>query len=205
MPKVPSGHLEARRLSIVEAACRVFSTRGIRSATMAEVAAEAGISPGAIYRYFPSKDELARFCMTETGMLIKEQWTKGGPDSRDPRMEMRELARLTFSNIEQPEERMGTVLFLEQLLAAVRDNDTETVENMRAEHRNIAGGLRARIEAAQALGQFSTSIEAERLAEALVSFYWGCRVSNLLDPSMPVLENAEQIMELMHQSGETAE
>lgn len=201
MPKVPTGHLEARRLSIVEAACRVFSTRGIQSATMAEVAAEAGISPGAIYRYFPSKDDLARFCMTETGMLIKEQWTQGRPDPKDPRREMRDLARLTFSTIEQPEERMGTVLFLEQLLAAVRDNDTETVENMRAEHRNIAAGLRARIEAAQQLGQFSNSIDAERLAQALVSFYWGCRVSNLLDPSIPVSETAEEIMEMMERSG----
>ena len=46
--KVSDAHLEARRQSIVLAACRIFSRKGVESATMAEIAAEAGISPGAI-------------------------------------------------------------------------------------------------------------------------------------------------------------
>jgi len=200
VPKVPSGHLEARRLSIVEAACRVFSTRGVQSATMAEVAAEAGISPGAIYRYFPSKDELARFCMTERGALIKERWKQGEPDPGDPRKEMGELARMTFAAITGPEERMETVLFLEQLLGAVREEDVATLRDIASEHRGIAAGLRARIEAGKAAGQFAGYIDSERLAQALLSLYWGSRLMILIDASTPVLENAGQIMELMERS-----
>jgi AcrR family transcriptional regulator len=203
VPKVPSGHLEARRESIVEAACRVFSNRGIRSATMAEVAAEAGISPGAIYRYFPSKDDLARYCMTEKAALIKYRWLLEGPDAHDPRKEMGELSRLTFAAISEPDERMGTVLFLEQLLAAVRDDDEETLKDMRAEHHSVAAGLRARIEAARAAGQFAEYIDPERLSQALLSFYWGSRISVLLDPSTPISSNAEQIMLLMERSAES--
>src|SRR5580658_4617225 len=42
---------------ILEAARTVFARKGT-AATMAEVAAEAGVSQGLAYRYFPSKDAI---------------------------------------------------------------------------------------------------------------------------------------------------
>lgn len=47
-----------RRSEIVDAAARVFSGRGVTSATMDEVALEAAVSKGTLYLYFKSKDEL---------------------------------------------------------------------------------------------------------------------------------------------------
>ncbi len=47
-----------RRASILRAATRVFSERGLAAATMDEVARKAGVSKGAVYLYFQSKDEL---------------------------------------------------------------------------------------------------------------------------------------------------
>ncbi len=49
---------EERRCSILEAAERVFFTKGFAAATMDEVAAEAEVSKGTLYLYFKSKDEL---------------------------------------------------------------------------------------------------------------------------------------------------
>ena len=58
MARVSDAHLEARRLSILKAARRVFSEKGVAAATMADIAAVACCSPGAIYRYFESKEAL---------------------------------------------------------------------------------------------------------------------------------------------------
>ena len=46
------------RDAIVEAASRLFAEVGLRKATTAQVAKLAGVSPGSMYQYFPSKEAL---------------------------------------------------------------------------------------------------------------------------------------------------
>lgn len=47
-----------RRSRILDAAERCFVRAGFHRTTMQDVAAEAGMSPGNLYRYFPSKDAI---------------------------------------------------------------------------------------------------------------------------------------------------
>ncbi len=47
-----------RRLEILDAAQRCFARAGFHGASMQEICAEAGMSPGNLYRYFPSKEAL---------------------------------------------------------------------------------------------------------------------------------------------------
>lgn len=47
-----------RRQQIIAAAAVCFARRGFHGATMPEICAEAKLSPGTVYRYFRSKDEL---------------------------------------------------------------------------------------------------------------------------------------------------
>jgi AcrR family transcriptional regulator len=48
----------ARRQDVMQAAVRVFFSRGVQAATMEEIAREAGVSKGALYLYFASKEDL---------------------------------------------------------------------------------------------------------------------------------------------------
>ena len=55
---------EMRRQQILVAAKRIFTQRGYEKCTMEDIAREAEVSPGTIYLYFKSKDELyASLCL----------------------------------------------------------------------------------------------------------------------------------------------
>ena len=58
MPKVSAAHRAQRREQILIAAWKCFARNGFHSTSMADVIAEAGLSAGAVYLYFKSKEEI---------------------------------------------------------------------------------------------------------------------------------------------------
>ena len=60
MPKVTDAHRAARRDQILAAAARCVAREGFHKTTMAAVIAEAGLSAGAVYGYFKSKNEIIK-------------------------------------------------------------------------------------------------------------------------------------------------
>jgi AcrR family transcriptional regulator len=58
MPRVTDAHLAARRQQILDAARIRFLRNGFHATSMHDVIREAGLSVGAVYRYFPSKNDL---------------------------------------------------------------------------------------------------------------------------------------------------
>jgi AcrR family transcriptional regulator len=60
MPRVSEEHLAARRQQILDAARTCFLRDGFHATSMQDVIGEAGLSVGAVYRYFRSKDDLIR-------------------------------------------------------------------------------------------------------------------------------------------------
>ncbi len=58
MPKVVPSYREQAKKRIIEAASAEFAENGFRNTTMDDVADRIGVSKGAVYQYFPSKEEL---------------------------------------------------------------------------------------------------------------------------------------------------
>jgi len=58
MPKVSQQHRDARREQILAAARRAFLRDGFHATSMQDLFAEAGLSSGAVYSYFASKDDV---------------------------------------------------------------------------------------------------------------------------------------------------
>jgi AcrR family transcriptional regulator len=58
MPKVSDAHRAARRDQILQAAWKCFAREGFHGTSMSDVITEAGLSAGAVYLYFRSKDEI---------------------------------------------------------------------------------------------------------------------------------------------------
>jgi AcrR family transcriptional regulator len=58
MPRVSQQHRDARRDQILSAARRCFLRDGFHATSMQDLFAESGLSAGAVYRYFASKDDV---------------------------------------------------------------------------------------------------------------------------------------------------
>ena len=58
MPKVTQQHRDARREQILAAARRCFLRDGFHATSMQDLFAESGLSSGAVYGYFASKDDV---------------------------------------------------------------------------------------------------------------------------------------------------
>lgn len=58
MPKVSQQYRDARRTEILDAARRCFLRTGFHATSMQDLFAEAGLSSGAVYRYFAGKEDM---------------------------------------------------------------------------------------------------------------------------------------------------
>ncbi|GIH19777.1 TetR/AcrR family transcriptional regulator [Rugosimonospora africana] len=58
MPRVTDEYRANRRAEILAAATRRFAHQGFHATSMADIISESGLSAGAVYRYFPSKEDL---------------------------------------------------------------------------------------------------------------------------------------------------
>lgn len=75
MPKVSQEHLDARRQQIVEAARARFASHGFARTSMTDLVAESGLSIGAIYRYFSSKDEIVTAICEQSSSALPTELT----------------------------------------------------------------------------------------------------------------------------------
>lgn len=73
MPRVSQAYLDARRDQILDAARTLFAAQGFARTSMPDIVRASGLSVGAIYRYFSSKDEIVRaICAQGTQALPAE-------------------------------------------------------------------------------------------------------------------------------------
>src|ERR1700761_6929805 len=102
MPKISRQARDARRDQILSAARRCFLRDGFHATSMQDLFAEAGLSAGAVYRYFASKDE-------EIAAIAEDN--------------MREVLTLVHRSVTaEPARPVGEVMA--EVLALVRAKDT---------------------------------------------------------------------------------
>ncbi len=166
----------------------------MQAATMAEIAREAGISPGAIYRYFESKDVLVHTCLEEGTRFIMDQWRAEEPTESE-RLGLTDLCDATVAILEDPSERLHTILWLEELLAAARDEDRLMDRGFGPDGH--PAGIAARLRLAQAEGELSSGVDADTLAWLFQVIYDGLRIEKLYEPDLELSPMIDLVLRLI--------
>lgn len=84
MARVSQEHLDARRRQIIDGAIRCFTRGGFHATSMQDVLREAGLSAGAVYRYFSGKEELIAAIVDEVFSTIKATFEEAARQSPPP-------------------------------------------------------------------------------------------------------------------------
>ena len=170
---------KSSRERLLEAAVKVFADRGYQAASVDEIAAAAGLSKGAVYWNFSSKDELFHALLEERiDRQIEEtaEILRSAPTDRpiDP-----EVANRWEDMLGRERELM--LLSQEHWARAVRDPELRArYAERQARLRDVlADGLRARVRRTGA-PRFSTP--AADVATAYLALANGLALQRLVDP-----------------------
>jgi len=98
VPKVTEEHLRARKQQIVDAAFLCFARKGFHPSTMQDICSEAGLSAGAVYRYFASKEEIIQSACDACGADV--ELLDGSVATPDTREMLQGLARTLFPRLD---------------------------------------------------------------------------------------------------------
>jgi AcrR family transcriptional regulator len=147
MPKISEERKSARREQILEGARRCFAEHGYEGATVARLEAEIGLSRGAIFNYFSSKEDLFLELSMRDSKLMSQVWLEEGLEG---------VVRVV---VELDPAWLGVYL---ELFRRVR-TDAEFRARIEARNEQLAPANRARIEEAQRSGEFRDDLGAKEI------------------------------------------
>jgi TetR/AcrR family transcriptional regulator, repressor for uid operon len=157
-PRIGDESLADRRAQILDAAERSFCRSGFHRTTMQDVAAEAGMSPGNLYRYFPSKDALVAGLCERDRVGLSREFMNLGADDGDFLAAFRALGRKHFEEANAAKARLCLEIWAEATrnpaIAALQADFDRTLEEQ----------LAAAFERAKAAGRVHPAVNARAIA-----------------------------------------
>jgi AcrR family transcriptional regulator len=178
-----------RRTRILDAAETCFVRSGFHRTTMQDVAAEAGMSAGNLYRYFPSKDAIVAGLSERDRGEVTESFAFMDEAGRDFMASFAELGRRHFED----EPREKAVLCLEIWCEATRN---PSLAKLTADFSNdIVDRLTGLLDAAAASGNISPAMDTRTIATLICTIADGIMVRRA---TLPDYEPAREIPAVMH-------
>jgi AcrR family transcriptional regulator len=174
---VSRAHIEQRREAIRDAAQRLFVRKGVEGARMEEIAAEAGLSAGAIYRYYPSKEALLQAVLAQH-IEHHQALFRDGAAQDSPLALLLAKGRTVWDQHRTEEGREQCIVGLESALAAVRYAGGVAEER----RRMWRGGIEfseTLLRLAQARAEIDPALDARALATTLLAAWVGLGVFSL--------------------------
>lgn len=144
MPKSRPGENTQKRTAIADAALHVIGTKGIAELTMANLAAELGVTSGALFRHFKSRDEILEEVARRVAELV------GGtlPTGDLPPLERIRALFLNRTAVLGREAGIARLVFSDQFTKALPQSAAELIHGVVRQTRAFL--LQALREAAEA-------------------------------------------------------
>jgi len=174
MPRVSDEYMTRRREEILEAAKACFAREGFHATSMRDIYRECGVSAGAVYNHFASKEEIVR-ALSEARLREAQARREALELIEDPIEAMRLLAAGTREELVREQD-----LLMDLQLAgeALRDESIAEVSRhtFDATLQTVVGLLGR----AQRTGHLDASLDADALARLLIGVFQGVVVQTAI-------------------------
>jgi AcrR family transcriptional regulator len=183
MPKVLPEYLELRRQQILDAAAACFARRGFHQSTMQDICQEADLSPGAVYRYFPSKEAIIE-AMCQRGQAQNAEALQQGLAAGSTLAVFDELIRVFFLELDNLRNFETCALNVELISEASRN--THIQEWLTHTNHDVRTPLADLVREAQSRGEIDRTLDPESIARVMQAMYQGFVTQRLVEPNIDV-------------------
>ncbi len=194
MPKVSQEHSNMQRKAILDAAIRCFAKTGFHRTTMRDVVRESGMSAGALYLYFKSKDELIE-AIAANRHQRERQWIVSALNQDDFEGSVRALiesfARALMDRGERQERRLSVQLWAESL------QDDKIRRSVLSGIDTPADLLTEFLKAAQKQGKVPKPLDCRAASRVLVALYQGLVLQLAWDPGISLTPHLKVIESML--------
>lgn len=181
MPKVSAAYVEARRNQILDAATKCFARHGVREATIKQICAEADLSAGAIYRYFPSKQAILD-AVYARAMVSNRAFVEQIDTAQDPVATISQLVSGMVGFVGDPRLREAHRLSIQVQAASI--HQPELADGLRRLQQDVVEQLSPVLRRLQATGRIPDDVDVEYFTWVLLAAYQGLRVQAMLVPEL---------------------
>jgi AcrR family transcriptional regulator len=191
MPRVSEEHMAGRREEILVAAKRCFAREGFHATSMRDIYRECGLSAGAVYNHYASKDDIVR-ALGEAALREAEAQRAALAGIEDPIEALRLLAAGTRSALVREED-----LLMQLQLAGESVRNESVAEFSRlafaATHETVTG----LIGRAQGAGHLDPQLDADALARVLIGVFQGVVMQSAIGVPPPREAHIEAVRALL--------
>jgi TetR/AcrR family transcriptional regulator, transcriptional repressor of aconitase len=191
MPKVSADYREQRRRQIMDAALACFARQGFHRTTMQEIVAESGLSAGAFYRYFESKEAIVAALAEEHHRAEAAALDAAETGIHAPAA----LARLvdaSLGRLDNPTERQWRRVTVQLWAEALRD--PRIMEICRSGLDGPLDVLTVVIERGQREGSLPSSLDPRATARVCASIFQGLVLQQAWEPDLDVPSYMESVL-----------
>ncbi len=183
MPRVSAAYLAERRAHILDSAARCFAREGFHRATLQHIVREAGLSPGAIYRYFSSKEDIVAAIASERH-AAERALLRGTATGRGALPGVAELARAFLGRLGRPGEREWRRVTVQLWSEALRN--PRVMQVVRSGLDEPLRLLAARLRAGQRDGTIARDVDTAATARVAAAVFEGLVLQQAWEPRLDV-------------------
>lgn len=195
MSKLSEAQREARRRQITNAALTRFARDGFHRTSMADIVSQSGVSPGVIYHYFASKEDIIEAIAVDRHDREAALNERALADP-DPLRALGNLIQSYGNWLADPDERMRRRVGVQVWAEALRNEKVHALVLRGADAARDA--IAELLERARAQGRLPQGTRPEMLARVFVALFQGFILQLSWDEGADLQGYLREVERLLH-------
>jgi AcrR family transcriptional regulator len=180
MPKISDEKRQARQAQILDAATLCFARDGFHRTSMEDIVRESGLSPGAIYCYFRSKQDMVEAISAERH--ARDQAVLAELASSPNLSEgLDRIARALICMLQEPKERQRRKVSIQFWAESLHDAKIRKVAERGLRQRDL---LTQTLRDAQQKGELAETLDADSVSRVIFALLQGFILQQAWEPAL---------------------